>query len=184
MGKKRKYFTEEERKAANREKVNRWRERNPDYNSKYYQNNKEKKLEYQAEYRQKNKEKILEHQAEYRQANKEKLAENGAIYRSTPFGRASNLVGTYKQEDKKYGRGECTLTKEWIVENIFSQPCHYCGRADWTKMGCDRIDNSLPHTPDNVVPCCCECNKKKARYSYDEYMKMIGKIKCEEVTIE
>ena len=75
-----------------------------------------------------------------------------------------------------YNRGECTLTPDWIVEHIFNQPCHYCGKTDWTKMGCDRIDNSLPHTQDNVVPCCAECNRKKARYSYDEYMKMIGKM--------
>lgn len=163
MGRKRKYFTEEERKAAQREAVKR-----------HYQNNREKKLEYQTEYNKKNKEKLAEYHAEY-----------DAKYYSTPKGRASNLAGTYKQEDKKYGRGECTITAKWILENIFNgQVCHYCGKADWRELGCDRIDNSLPHTPDNVVPCCKMCNIKKGTMSYDEYMKKIGKIKCEEVTIE
>lgn len=104
MGRKKKYFTEEERKAARRK--------------------------------------------------------NKVKNQSTPKGRAVNLLTSYRQSDKKYGRGECTLTADWIVENIFSQPCHYCGRTDWTKMGCNRIDNSLPHTPDNCVPCCHACNLK------------------------
>ena len=147
---KKKYFTEEERIAAHREAVRR-----------YYQSNKEKLLAKHAAKK-----------AEYYQANKEKIAE----YYATPKGRAGNLVGTYKQEDNKYNRGECTITAEWVIEHIFNQPCHYCGKTDWHELGCDRIDNSLPHTPDNVVPCCTDCNKKKARYSYDEFMKMIGKI--------
>lgn len=154
MGKPRKYFTEEERKAAHREAGRRC-----------YHNNKEKILEYQAEYRQNNKEKIAAYHAEY-----------DAEYRSTPLGRALHLVGNYRYADKLYNRGECTLTPDWIIEHIFNQPCHYCGETDWKELGCDRIDNSLPHTPDNVVPCCCECNKKKGTTPYEEYLKLIGKI--------
>lgn len=153
MGKK-KYFTEEERIAAKRAARRRW-----------YYNNKEKIAEYQAEYK-----------PEYYQNNKERLAEYYTQYYSTPKGRAKNLLHGYKQSDNLYNRGECTLTVDWIVENIFSQPCHYCGKTDWHELGCDRIDNSLPHRPDNVVPCCAECNTKKARYSYSEYMRLIGKI--------
>ena len=150
MGRLRKYQTEKERKEAQREACKRYRERH--------------------------KEEITAKQAEYYQDNKEKIAEQMAEYQSTPKGRAVNLVGTYKQEDNKYSRGECTLTAEWVIEHIFSQPCYYCGETDWKKLGCDRLDNNLPHTPENVVPCCCECNKKKARYSYEEYLKIIGKI--------
>lgn len=160
MGKK-KYLTEEERKAAKRAAGRRW-----------YHNNKEKV----AEYCQDNKEKYAEYQAEYYQNNKEKKSEYNAEYRSTPFGRASNLAGNYNANDKLHNRGECTLTADWIVQNIFSKPCHYCGETDWHELGCDRIDNSLPHTPDNVVPCCAECNIKKMHKPYDEFMKLIGKI--------
>ena len=150
MGRHKLYQTEEERKAARRESRRRWRVNNAEYQAEYYQNNKEKIAEQKAEYQ--------------------------VEYRSTPKGRAGTLLGTYKQSDKKQNRGECTLTADWIVENIFNQPCHYCGKTDWHELGCDRIDNSLPHTPDNVVPCCCECNKKRGTTPYDEYMKMIGKI--------
>ena len=90
--------------------------------------------------------------------------------------RAYSMIKSYKATDKKHNRGECTLTPVWVVENIFSQPCHYCNETDWLKIGCDRIDNSLPHTPDNVVPCCFHCNCKKGVTPYDEYMKKIGKI--------
>ena len=177
---KRKYITEEERKAARKA-----------YNAKYYQSNKEKIAKQKAEHYQDNKEKIAEYKAafyqdnkekfaaknaEYYQDNKEKIAEQHAEYNSTPKGRAVILVGGYKALDKKYGRGECTLTPEWIVEHIFSQPCHYCGKTDWHELGCDRIDNTLPHTPENVVPCCYDCNCKKHTTPYDEFMRMIGKI--------
>lgn len=154
---RKKYNTEEERKAAKRASKRRWRAAHPDYMTEYYQANKEKF----AEYYQNNKEKIDKHQAEYN---------------STPKGRATNLAGSYNANDKLYNRGECTLTADWIVQNIFSKPCHYCGETDWKELGCDRIDNSLPHIPENVVPCCYHCNCKKGVTPYDEYMRMIGKI--------
>lgn len=121
MGRKRKYFTEEERKAAQRKASRRWKA-----------NNKEKNAGYMVE------------------------------YRKTPKGRAKMLIDSYRGEDKKYNRGECTLTADWVVENIFSQPCAHCGKIGWNIIGCNRLDNSLPHTPDNVEPCCCECNIKLA----------------------
>lgn len=81
--------------------------------------------------------------------------------RQTPMGRAHNLLTAYKQSDKKYNRGECTIPNaQWIVDNIFLKPCAHCGKTGWNKMGCNRLDNSLPHTPDNVEPCCEACNKK------------------------
>lgn len=168
MGRPRKYFTEEEKKAAQREASKR-----------YYTKNKEKiaekKAEYDAKYRQNNKEKIAKQKTEYRENNKEKFAEYEVKYRLTPKGRANNLLKAYRQTDKKYNRGECTLTADWIIQNIFSKPCHYCGKTDWKELGCDRIDNSLPHRPDNVVPCCDKCNKKRGTTPFDEYLKLVGK---------
>ncbi len=146
----RKYKTEEERITARKES-----------SKQYYQRNKEKRIEYSTE---------------YRKGHKEKIAEKDAKYRSTKRGKAVYRLYNYKLEDMKYNRGECTLTRDWIVDNIFSgQSCVYCGESDWTKLGCDRIDNSKPHTPENVVPCCVRCNKKKARFSYEKFMRMIGK---------
>ena len=54
------------------------------------------------------------------------------------------------------------MTAQWIVENIFSQPCAHCGENNWEKIGCNRLDNDKPHTKDNVEPCCKECNDRLA----------------------
>ena len=88
--------------------------------------------------------------------------------------KANSLVQDYRREDKKYGRGECTITKQWIMDNIFTSKCHYCGVTGWENLGCDSINNDLPHTPDNVVPCCHSCNKKRGKMPYKEFVT-----KCE-----
>ena len=92
---------------------------------------------------------------------KERKAEYQRRYRKTKNGRASMLLGRYNESDKKGGRGDGDLTIDWIVENIFSKPCVHCGKTDWKELGCNRLDNSKPHTMDNVEPCCEECNTDK-----------------------
>ena len=141
------------------------------YQAEYRKNNKPKLIEKKAEYRKNNKDKIAEYNAEYYQNNKEYFAE----YRQTPIGRASILLGAYKKADEQRNRGECTITSQWIVDNIFTSKCHYCGESDWHKLGCDRVDNSLPHTPDNVVCCCGECNIKRNRTDYQEFLRRMEK---------
>ena len=158
MGRKKKYFTEEERKEAKRETA-----------LKYYYINKEKISEYKKGY-----------DKQRYQNNREKKLERNKQYRQTPMGRANYLLQAYKQNDKKAGRGECTLTSKWIVKNIFPKPCHWCGETGWEIMGCDRIHNELPHTPDNVNPCCEACNRKRGVMTYDEFEKAL---RAEETTL-
>lgn len=93
-------------------------------------------------------------------------------YLNTQKGRAKNLLGAYRANDKKYNRGECTLTAQWIIDNIFTKHCPHCGETDWHKLGCNRLDNSKPHTIDNVEPCCIKCNNDLARI---EFKKIQGK---------
>ena len=50
----------------------------------------------------------------------------------------------------------------WIVENIFTHKCAHCDESDWRKIGCNRIDNDLPHIKSNVEPCCKKCNDELA----------------------
>lgn len=189
MGRKKKYNTEEERKAARRESLRKYRQNNKEkiaayqveymaeYNTKYYQQNRDKILAQVAEYRQEHRDEIRAREAEYRKNNGDKIREQRVKYYSTQYGRAKCLLNAYRREDKAKNRGVCTLTSDWIVENVFSgQSCHYCGESDWTKLGVDRIDNSLPHTPENCVPCCWECNNKRKNTEYNEFMKLIGKI--------
>ena len=76
----------------------------------------------------------------------------------TPKGRASSLLNAYNHKDLKQGRGKGNLTSQWIVDNILFKPCAHCGKKGWDVIGCNRLDNSKPHTMDNVEPCCKECN--------------------------
>lgn len=160
-----------------------------EYSKQHYQNNKEKrieqmkqwyfdnkdeKLEYTKQYYNDNKEKHSKSVKQWIQTNKDKNLENQKKYRNeTQKGRAIFLLKGYKRSDKKANRGECTLTTDWIVNNIFTSKCVFCGESDWHKLGCDRIDNSLPHTPDNVQCCCGECNVKKHTYTNEEYINKI-----------
>lgn len=107
---------------------------------------------------------------------KTKMKRGAAKYRSSKKGRAASLLNSYRQKDELRNRGECTLTVDWIIQNIFSKPCHYCGKTDWHELGCDRIDNSLPHVPENVVPCCWDCNNKRKNTEYNEFMRLIKKV--------
>lgn len=126
-----------------------------------------KKIYTDEEIREKNKLRMRE----WRKKNPEKSKlfssknnkERRLKYINNPIERASDLISAYNQSDKKYNRGRGNLTAKWIVENIFTQPCPHCGETDWHNIGCNRIDNSKPHTMDNVEPCCKVCNKKLSR---------------------
>lgn len=129
---------------------------------------KEKKRKNERSFRDRHKD-----DEEYKTKNKR----NDAKYRSSKKGRATSLLHSYRQKDELRNRGECTLTADWIVENVFSgQCCNYCGESDWMKLGVDRIDNELPHTPENCVPCCWDCNNKRKNTEYDEFMRLIKKV--------
>ena len=148
------------------------------YKKQWYQENKKKVLEQQKQYRAEHKEERATYFKQYYQEHKEEHAEYrkqySAVYRSTHFGRAVHLASRYRASDKKHNRGECTVTPEWIVDNIFSgQCCVYCGETDWTKLGCDRKDNTKPHTTENCVPCCQKCNAKKKAMPYEKYLQKI-----------
>ena len=87
--------------------------------------------------------------------------------------KASKMISSYKHKDKINGVSICDMDINWMILNILTKPCVYCG--DINRVGADRIDNKKGHTKDNVVPCCYECNcAKNANFSFDE-MKIIGK---------
>lgn len=95
--------------------------------------------------------------------------DEGAIIRA----KASKMISSYRSKDRKNGVDECDIDIDWMIENIFTKACTYCG--DTHRIGCDRIDNSKGHTKDNVVPCCVECNTARSdNFSFEE-MKVIGK---------
>lgn len=158
-----------------------------EYMHQYYLMNRERILKQQKQYQQENNDTIAEYKKcwrennseymkQYYQENKVTITEKKKQHYNTPIGRAAKLLTAYSREDKKNNRGECTLTAQWIIDNIFSKPCHYCGVEGWNIIGCDRINNDLPHTPDNVVPCCAECNIKRNIKPFEEFLKEMGQL--------
>lgn len=98
-------------------------------------------------------------------------------FSKTPIGRAYKLVSSYNRADKKHCRGKGNLTAKWVVENIFTKPCAHCGKEGWDVIGCNRLDNSKPHTKDNVEPCCKKCNLKLAAKDSAMYQKQFNRFK-------
>jgi len=74
-------------------------------------------------------------------------------YCRTDKGKSISILKAYENHDKKHNR-DTDLKSEDIL-NILRTPCTYCG---FPSTGFDRINNSLGHTKENVVPCCKECN--------------------------
>ena len=111
---------------------------------------------------------------EWAARNKEHVTEYNREYAKRPIGRAVYLLSSYNREDRVHDRGKGDLTAQWILENIFTKPCVHCGETDWHKLGCNRLDNTKPHTIDNVEPCCMECNKKLGGdYNRTRYSKKV-----------
>ena len=54
--------------------------------------------------------------------------------------------------------------------NITSLPCNYCGFSEG-RVGMDRKDNDVHYKIDNVLPCCCTCNRMKGRLKYDLFIQ-------------
>lgn len=174
------YSTEEKRKEYSRQYYIKNKKKILEKQKKYHEENKERKAEYQKKYYEENKERFRERNRKSGRRryyeNQEKYKEYTRIYYqehkeeinqkahdklySDPLFRAYTLLYEYNRADIKSGRGEGDLTPEWIVENIFTKPCVHCGESNWRKIGCNRLDNTKPHSKDNVEPCCHSCNSK------------------------
>lgn len=120
-----------------------------------------------------NREAILAKQKEYSGAHREERKEYNRQYFSSKRGRANNILTQYRKRDVSEKRGECTITRDWIVENIFTSKCIYCGDDNWKHLGVDRIDNNLPHTPENVVCACsiCNCERQCRKMSVEDFVE-------------
>lgn len=132
--------------------------------------------------KQHNKQYRAEH-AEYfkqwRADNAEHKKQYNKQYRATIEGYARQIRINNLYEDRKYcrcGKDEDPLpTIEQYIE-LLQQRDYYDGKQyHWTEMGIDRIDNSKPHTIDNVIPCSTAHNRQRGRRSFEEFCELIQK---------
>lgn len=92
--------------------------------------------------------------------------------KDTPLYRAQYQVRSYRRDDVNNGFGDVIdFDAQWVIDNIYSKQCIYCGETDWKKLGCDRIDNTKPHTKDNVVCSCWECNNERQKQTFEEFYR-------------
>ena len=182
----------EKRRQERIEYNKKWREEHPDYakqkGKEWRKNNYEKATEYDKQYRESHREKQHERdhkryrdnpekekqrRREYYTNNKEKTLETNHRYSKSKEGRATKLCLNYLRDDNNMGREGFNLERNWVVDHIFNSSCIYCDDSNWKHLGCDRIDNDLPHTPDNVVCSCGICNIERAikKMSVEEFIE-------------
>lgn len=105
-----------------------------------------------------------------------------------PYGIAAMrqvLVG-YRNKAKIRGL-EWKLTEEQFHE-LTQQPCHYCGTelsnlwttrsrsGSYSYNGLDRKDSTKGYTPNNIVPCCAQCNLAKGRLNYQDFLNLCERV--------
>ena len=78
-------------------------------------------------------------------------------------------IEAYKTQDRTAKRSIPKVgyvNVEWFIDNIRNQ-CNYCGcgfHLDirngniMSNLTCQRVNNELTHTLENIVPYCCRCN--------------------------
>lgn len=111
-------------------------------------------------------------QAEYYQANREYNVEWRAKHptydaerydpQKNPLNWARKMVASYMQTDREKGFNDKeTISVDYFINHIANEECKYCHKRGYGLIGCNRIDNTKPHTIDNVEPCCFKCNAKE-----------------------
>jgi len=108
---------------------------------------------------------------------------NAKSYQST----LSCLVGGYRRGAEKRGLDFNLTATEF--DKLITQNCHYCGVepiqyyhkknmvVGITYNGIDRIDNSVGYELDNCITACKFCNFAKSRWSLDEFLTWLNKIR-------
>lgn len=115
---------------------------------------------------------------------KERIKEKQQKYLARKEGKAMQLKNRYIALDRKKGfNTNDNVDETWILNNILNSKCYYCGETDWTKLGCDRMDNKKAHTQDNCICSCWDCNLKRSnKYSIEEFKKKIEEQKKKETS--
>lgn len=140
------------------------------HSKQWYADNAEHKKQYDKQYRAEHREKMKQLYAD----NAERLKQ----YRATIEGYARVIRYHNLQNDRRYGRIEADEDSLPTIDEyieLLQQPDFYDGKQyHWSEMGLDRIDNSKPHTIDNVVPATTEHNRQRQKMSFEEFKAKIA----------
>ena len=167
-------------KECKKQHAKQWRADNPQYFKQYwkqyYADNADAIKQYIKQWRADNADAIKE----WRANNAEHLKQYWKQYYATIEGYARNVRKNNLKADRKQGRigaNEDPLPSIEQYIELLQQRDYYDGKQyHWSEMGLDRIDNSKPHTIDNVVPCCTAHNRQRGRKSFEEFCELIQKM--------
>lgn len=108
----------------------------------------------------------------YRYAKRREPKDHRQLSKQKIRDKASKMIASYNNTDKKKGFSKGDLEIDWFIENIFNKNCSYCGHNQ--RMGADRVNNNENHSKKNTVPCCYECNVARNNIFSHQEMKIIG----------
>lgn len=105
---------------------------------------------------------------------------------------ANQRSGTRQKKDRKEGKRpehwiwidsrrtdrkkklDNDLTKQFIKQ-IIVNGCHYCDSHH--RMTLDRVDNTIGHTKNNVLPCCYRCNMIRRNMPFEAWIEVSKGVK-------
>ena len=117
---------------------------------------------------------------------------NYAVRVRDPKVRTTEYVMRYSQSSAKK-RGITFMLTFDDVHAVIYRNCHYCGIAPYRKSllqisprvfgdplvpynGMDRVDSDRGYTPENIVPCCTECNTAKLDKTHAQFVAYIQRV--------
>lgn len=92
----------------------------------------------------------------------------------------NHVLSSYKSGAKQ--RGLAWELSDVLFDALIHADCHYCHiapRLNWRGFfsnGIDRKDSTVGYIAENVVPCCCDCNRAKSDMSYDSFFAYIRRL--------
>jgi hypothetical protein len=102
----------------------------------------------------------------YRDKYPDRAKESLEKYRRTPYGMFQTGVRNAKARGLTW-----TISPEQFAA-LREKSCYYCGGSlPPASGGLDRIDNARGYEPDNVLPCCTDCNRHRLHTWTVEEMK-------------
>ena len=139
--------------------------------------------QYKKQYYAENREEILEKNKQYNAEHAEAIKQYFKQYFKQRYATIEGYARNIRKNNLRADRNQCRIgvnedplpTIEQYIE-LLQQRDYYDGKQyHWTEMGLDRIDNTKPHTLDNVVPCSTKNNKRRQKMNFEEFCAVMNK---------
>ncbi len=162
--------------------VSKCKECDNQHNKQYRAEHRDERLEYMRQYDVDHREEKKQYNKQYNAEHRDEMVEYNKQRYQTLKGFCACKYRGHLSEDIKRGRvldrdhiPTDYITPQFLMK-LYQQLDYYDGKLyDWSLMSADRVDNSKPHTVDNVIPATWEHNRDRGykRMSVEEYKEYI-----------